>query len=196
MMSNVPQDVIDMQQRRYFAEWYAEEWKDGNTTLDDIAWKAWKAAIKNAEHRAMFSVGLKQLSTQRSNAEPVKYMGMTGYLMSKPDCHTRLGFVEEEDKADYEKVGWKFQAVCTATPDAGFAAGMMKAAEIARMTSQETSCRRAADRILSAIPADSKAALREVCMKVVKIVEEHYGYELLVPSALDNIINSVLEGKT
>lgn len=111
----------------------------------------------------------------------------------------------------------------SAPPDyaAGFAAGMMKAAEICNsfilegpfsfgLPAKNEAFEFAANQILSAIPADSKAALREVCMKVAEKVCAEAGalaintrlqkdagtarYEL--NKRLEAIVNSVLEGKS
>lgn len=99
----------------------------------------------------------------------------------------------------------------TAPPDydAGFAAGMMKAVEILRerispndaMDEAEErlydTLEKSAQLIEEAIPTDSKAALREVVEKAVYAGADNIeGHDLTNSEPWDDVINSVLEGKS
>lgn len=178
-MSNVPQDVID--------------------ELEKISQDIASVGINGFGNRITDVVS--NIRAQRSNAEPVAKIGVDscgGEPVVEIYCNFPDGIHE----------------LYTAPPDyaAGFAAGMMKAAEIAWQETYDqvhaktgaiaeaaTIAHAVKNKILSAIPADSKAALRELLIKVCELRDKHSakGYiDAAYQVSNEYIADSVLEGKS
>jgi hypothetical protein len=192
MTTNVPQDVIDDIESAGF-------WVEGESVFAE-------SSHQNLLHRlAKFA----QLRAQRQQgAEPdvvyvADYYGDS--LIGKYDENEKLYFMPDGDGYTKEQLAEFDAQFFHSTPpqaNALVAAAYRKAVEIcdeqsarARSSSgcaRALSCR---DAILSNIPADAEAALRErdraVCQRLLKAVEDHY--DLSAPIDLDgSIVNSVL----
>jgi hypothetical protein len=208
MTTNVPQDVID----------------DANAAKAELTYRCAYADMEICPCEAADSDncheqivhGIKftaktwgkfaQLRAQRQQgSEPVPVEAIGRVLAEVMDLAVANGANSVSMPNHYVEIAGWLSGVAPDTPpqsNALVAAGMVKAAEICQSVSAECSSGEAsyaaetcANRVISSIPADSQAALREVCMKVAEKAIARGITEPYTADALA-IVNSVLEGKS
>ncbi len=69
-----------------------------------------------------------QAAIAHQNQEALKFNGLTAYYGLKEGCLPRLGFVAENDRKEYESIGWKFYDVFLSPPQPQEVADALEAA--------------------------------------------------------------------
>lgn len=211
-MSNVPQDVIDDAKASGFAIEVHEP--TGRNLI--------YAPYENEDRHGYFIVTdellkFAQLRALRNNAEPVAWgvfaLVNDKWILQHP-AHSNEIDAKRHAEIYVEGTQIEIRELYSAPPDAGVAAGMIKSAEIAKqvefanaaynddkaLVAAETA-RFIKREILSAIPDDSKAALRErdreLCFQAAGLAWAIAAPDKQIDTAaLLRAVNSVLEGKS
>jgi hypothetical protein len=190
-MSNVPQDVME------------------NTHKPDLIEKlsglAKSIEVCEGWRPTCIDEAIAQLRAQRQQgSEPVAWavesIGNPDTNYGRVKSFETLAEAKQRAKELYDAGFEDIKALelYTATPDmaAGIAAGMVKAAELAEECADQqdmvAGALAAAKHIRNSIPADSEAALREVCMKVARTVYEEATPDACKDDELEAIVNSII----
>jgi hypothetical protein len=209
MTTNVPQDVLEDAKAAGFVIFQSTDGSEGIETFDDGE-NITDDLLKFLELRAHRQKGSEPVYTNTNHGFVMTDRNFTvsgdGYIQDNNFDYdaglTISGDFSEGDKAKYT------QMICDALnsyttpppPTLDFAAGMMKAVEVAKQYGERygswvvgSVCKD----ILAAIPKESADALKEYvrgkCMEVARLVADEDDY---IEPELQEIVNSVLEGKS